>query len=56
MKNCKHSELEMIVGGTNVTGSLINSFSSFIKTIMEVGSQVGSALRRISEGNMCPLE
>lgn len=48
-------ELLQIVGGINITGSLINAIYKGINTIMEVGRSLGSAIRRAIGGTMCPL-
>lgn len=56
MKKCKDIDLEKITGGTNLSGALINSLTSLMQTILDTGSRLGSAIRRIAEGNMCPLD
>lgn len=56
MKKCQLYELEKIYGGTTVSSAIINAFTNIIKVLMEAGHGVGSAIRRIGEGNMCPLE
>lgn len=48
-------ELLNVVGGINITGSLISSIYKGISTIMDVGRSLGSAIRRAMEGSMCPL-
>lgn len=56
MKKTNEKELEQIIGGTNFTGALVNSLVSLMQTIMDTGNRIGSAIRRITEGNMCPLD
>lgn len=48
-------ELLNIVGGISITASLINSLYRGVNSILELGRSLGSAIRRISGGNMCPL-
>lgn len=48
-------ELLNIVGGISITSSLINSIYRGINSILELGRSLGSALRRIKGGNMCPI-
>jgi hypothetical protein len=48
-------ELLKVVGGISITGTLINSLCRGINSILEVGRSLGSALRRIKGGNMCPI-
>lgn len=49
--------LEKLIGGTSsyITGSVINAFVNVIKLLTEAGSSVGSSIRRIAEGEVCPL-
>jgi len=49
-------ELVEIDGGISISGTLINSFSTIIKTIANIGRNLGSAIRRIGSSNMCPLQ
>ncbi len=48
-------ELIQIVGGTSISGTLINSFSTILKTISSLGRSFGSSLRRIATNSLCPL-
>ena len=48
-------ELLQIVGGINITGTLINALYKGINTIMDIGRSLGSAIRRAIGGMMCPL-
>ncbi len=48
-------ELLQIVGGINITGSLINSIYRGISVIMDVGRSLGSAIRRAIGRSMCPI-
>lgn len=56
MKSCSCKELESIYGGTTITGTIINAVVNVVKLLADAGRGVGSAIRRISEHNMCPLE
>ncbi len=51
----KKEELLNIEGGINLSGTLISAFTKIITTILDVGRSLGSALRRISSGMVCPL-
>ena len=48
-------ELLQIVGGINITSSLISSIYRGISTIMDIGRSLGSAIRRAIGGTMCPI-
>jgi len=54
MKSLNDNELYNIDGGS-VSGTLINAFVDGIKTIMDVGRSLGSAIRRVISGNLCEL-
>lgn len=56
MIKCENVELAKICGGTTITSGIINAFTNIIKVLMDAGHGVGSAIRRIGEGNLCPLE
>lgn len=48
-------ELLQIVGGISITGSLISAIHRGISVIMDVGRSLGSAIRRMFGGTMCPI-
>lgn len=58
MRKIKEEKLDKIIGGATptISGTIINAFVNVIKLLMEAGENVGSGIRRISEGNVCPLE
>lgn len=47
--------LYRIDGGLSLSGSLINSFTDGIETIMNVGRSLGTAIRRMISGNLCKV-
>lgn len=56
MKKIDHLELDKVVGGESISGSVISAFTNIIKLLMDAGRSVGSAIRRVTEGNLCPLD
>lgn len=56
MKKIQFDQLDSIYGGTTISGTIINAFTNVIRVLQEAGHSLGSALRRIGEGNLCPLE
>ena len=46
--------LEKICGGS-VSASILNYFSTAIKTVYSIGQGMGGAIRRIATKNVCPL-
>ena len=49
-------ELDKIIGVSSVSGTLLNAFTTIIKFRSQVGEGIGSSLRRIGEGDLCPLK
>lgn len=49
-------DLEKIIGGSTITGSIINAFTNIIKVLGDAGRGFGSAIRRIGENNLCSLD
>jgi len=58
MKKLNDLELENVLGGNSsiINSSIINAVVNVIKLLEEGGVKFGSAIRRISEGNLCPLD
>jgi bacteriocin-like protein len=56
MKTVDIHELDSIIGGDSISGTVINAFTNVIKLLLDAGRSVGSAIRRVAEGNLCPLE
>lgn len=48
-------ELLQIVGGISITGTLINSIVRAVNSFMDLGRSLGTAIRRVIGGNICPL-
>lgn len=44
-----------LTGGISISGSLINAFTSGIKTVLEVGRSFGTSIRRIITNNLCHI-
>lgn len=56
MSKVEDRELEKVLGGTSLSGTIINAITNFTKLLYEVGHDFGSAIRRIGTGNMCPMK
>lgn len=48
-------ELLQVVGGIDITGTLISSLYKAISTVMDVGRSLGSAIRRAIGGKFCSI-
>ncbi len=55
MEDLKIAKLYYVEGGATISGTLVNAFSTGIKTILDVGRSFGTAIRRISLGKLCEL-
>lgn len=55
MEKLTPNELFNIKGGINISGTLLNSVARLMNSIMDVGRSLGSGLRRIINGRVCPL-
>lgn len=57
MSRIEDKELDFIYGGaTSLTGTLLSAFNDVIKTLYDVGHAVGSSIRRVVSGELCPLK
>ncbi len=57
MEKIEENDLEEIIGGSDyISGSIINAFVNVIKLLVDAGSSIGSSIRRVAEGNVCPLK
>lgn len=58
MSKISNEELSNLKGGASstITSAMVNAFTNVIRVLYDAGHSVGSAIRRIAEGNLCPLE
>lgn len=49
------NQLLSVVGGFSISGTFINSIVRGINSFLDIGRSIGTAIRRISSGNVCPL-
>lgn len=53
----KSDELKDIKGGsTTISGTVMNGLVDLINLLYEAGKSAGSSIRRIVDGNLCPLD
>ena len=43
------------VEGGGISASFLNYFSTAVKTVYNIGQELGGAIRRIATRNICPL-
>ena len=55
MIELNNNELMNIEGGAGFTATLLNAVSRTISTVIDLGRSLGSALRRVISGNVCPF-
>lgn len=53
--NNKEELLKIIGGGINLSGAILNAFKGCATTIMDIGRNLGSAIRRIYDGSLCKI-
>ncbi len=51
----KDQNLREIYGGSSISATILNYFSTAVKTVYSVGQGIGGAIRRIATKNVCPL-
>lgn len=57
MNKLDNEKLENIVGGgSTITGTILSAFTNIIRILYDAGEGVGSAIRRLSENELCPLK
>lgn len=49
------NQLLSVVGGFNISGTLINAFVKGINSILDLGRSIGTAIRRIQCNKICSL-
>ncbi len=54
MKKINKQELKQINGG-GISASFISSIVRAVNSLLDLGRSVGSAIRRIQNGSVCPL-
>ena len=55
MIELNNKELMNIEGGAGFSATLLNAASRAISTLMELGRNLGSAIRRTISGSICPF-
>ena len=57
MRRVDNLELGTVFGGdSTISGPIINAVYNVIKLLQDAGRDLGSGMRRIVEGNVCPLK
>ena len=57
MREIDECELDTINGGADsVSATVINALTNLIKLLQSAGYSIGSGIRRIGEGSLCPLD
>lgn len=56
MRVLNQQKLTEIRGGFSLSASMLNSINNLVELLMEAGKKLGSAVRRMSSNQICPLE
>lgn len=49
-------ELMLVVGGTSISGTVLNAVVRTLNAALEVGRSLGTAIRRIKTKQICPVK
>lgn len=52
----RNEELVLIVGGSTISGTVINAVMRVVNAALEVGRSLGTAIRRIKSRQLCPIK
>ena len=55
IKMLNKQELLAVTGGGTITSSMLNAIARGISTITDLGRALGSAIRRMVSGKICPI-
>ncbi len=55
MRNLNDLELKEINGGFDISGSILNAITNGMKTVLEIGRSLGTAIRRSRENSICSV-
>ena len=55
MKKLNKNELYQVKGGIKISGTLVNSVARLVNSLLEAGRSLGSGLRRLISGRLCPI-
>lgn len=56
MSELTKEEAVQIYGGVNLSGTIVTAFLKGIDIVLELGRNLGSAIRRIQDHNVCPYQ
>ena len=52
----RKEELFLIVGGSSISGTVLNAVIRAVNAALEVGRSLGTAIRRIKTRQLCPAK
>ncbi len=52
----RKEELLLIVGGSSISGTVLNAVIRAVNAALEVGRSLGTAIRRIKTRQVCPVK
>lgn len=55
MKTLSEYELNCLIGGASISGTLLNSVSKLITTLLDLGRTIGSSIRYWKSGKSCKI-
>lgn len=55
MSTLSEYELNCLIGGASISGTLLNSVSKLINTLLDLGRTIGSSIRYWKDGKSCSI-
>lgn len=55
MELTKYELLDINGGGFQITATFLNALARGINTILDLGRSLGTVIRRVNGGNICPV-
>lgn len=52
----RREELVLIIGGSSISGTVLNAVIRAVNAALEVGRSLGTAIRRIRTRQVCPIK
>ena len=51
--NLSNNELQNVIGGSKISGTVVNAFTTAFKSVYAMGQNFGTAIRRIIKKKLC---
>lgn len=55
MEELNNKALMNVSGGAKISAAMLNAASRLLTTFVDLGRSLGTAIRRLSNGSVCPI-